>query len=122
MRLTLCESDPETTDLGFQARDMADGAHGNATQLVSAAARLSQLACIAIGRPALFALFGGLLASGVRVGERGNDGCGKEAEFQACAASRIARVENRHAHTRYLLVNSKCIDIRTRIACEPAIS
>ncbi|RVH72557.1 hypothetical protein CN203_27625 [Sinorhizobium meliloti] len=58
MSLPLLKSHPEATNFRFQACDMTDSPHGNAAEIVSAAACFGQLACISIRSTTFRSLFG----------------------------------------------------------------
>jgi hypothetical protein len=117
VRLPLLESHTETTDFGFQARDMAHRADSNAPEIVSATASFSEFAGILISSATFCTHFGSLTACCVRVGHRPNDAGRQETEFESSLPRRISARENRH--TQHSLFSSEADVIRTRSPWEP---
>ncbi|CUW93595.1 hypothetical protein AGR2A_Cc70052 [Agrobacterium genomosp. 2 str. CFBP 5494] len=101
MSLTLLESDPETADFGFEARNMADGTNSNAAKLICPAASFDEFASVFIRSSAFLAFFCRLFSGGETVRESCGDAHGQEGQLASGGSGGVARIPHRHTqHSR----------------------
>ncbi|ASP98480.1 hypothetical protein CDO24_14185 [Sinorhizobium meliloti] len=96
--MPLLESDTETSNLSFKARDMANGTHRDAAEIVSATAGFDEFGSVTVGCTALLTLLGCLFACCVSCGHRGSEATQEKGQLACSAGGRVSACIDRHTH------------------------
>jgi hypothetical protein len=102
VRLSLLHSDLQTTDFGFERRNMTDCPDSNATKLISATTCFDEFARVFVSRSPFFALFGCLTARSGGLGECRRDTHGDKRKLSCGGSGGVTAREHRHRRHSWL--------------------